>query len=172
MRALIKRSGMSVRAGTEVYGEARGCGCSSWCSPLSPGHVLLQCEKLLLAECCLLPVFPYGLHWSSSVQIQRSHQTLQENRKRVNKGRCFLLVMGWIIGSASSASFKKYCFIFKKIEASFWKKKSQFHFGFNYIVFIFIMFKKSLNMVLQPFLQNEIRSLQRWEGLERNDDIH
>lgn len=62
---------------------------------LMQGHVLLQCEKLRLAECCLLLVFPYGLHWISSVQIQRSHQTLQENRKKVNKSRCFLLVLEW-----------------------------------------------------------------------------
>lgn len=27
------------------------------------GHVLLRCEKLLLAECCLSAVFPYRLHW-------------------------------------------------------------------------------------------------------------
>lgn len=31
------------------------------------GHVLLRCEKLLLAECCLLALFPYGLHWISSM---------------------------------------------------------------------------------------------------------
>lgn len=64
------------------------------------------------------------------------------------------------------------CFIFKKIEASSWRKICQFLFGFNYIVLIYIIFKKSLNTVLEPFLQNKIRSLEGWEGLERNDGIH
>lgn len=63
------------------------------------------------------------------------------------------------------------CFIFKKTEASSWSKNGQFCFGFNYIV-IYIILKKLLNAVLKPFLQNETRFLQGWEGLERYDDIH
>lgn len=62
---------MSVKADTEVYGELEAVMLF-----LMQGHVLLQCEKLLLAECCLLPVFPYGLHWINSVQTRRSRHTL------------------------------------------------------------------------------------------------
>lgn len=43
-----------------------------WMLFLIQGHILLQSEKVLLAECYLLPVFPYKLHWISSVQTQTS----------------------------------------------------------------------------------------------------
>lgn len=71
------------------------------------GHVLLQCEKLLLGECCLSAVFPYRLHWISSMQIWKSCQTQQENGRRVGKAGAFWSCWGEVLRSASSAAEEK-----------------------------------------------------------------
>lgn len=64
-------------------------------------------------------------------------------------------------------NLKSLCSVFEKIEASSWEKKIvSFTLDLTIFFLIYIIFKRPLNLSFR------IRSLQGWEGLERNNGIH